>query len=47
VQDGLLQLAADFDWGLEAWSVFSNHYHLVGHSPEAQDGAISLTDMLG
>ena len=28
----LLELAKQFGWHLEAWAVFSNHYHWVGHS---------------
>src|ERR1700741_4692958 len=28
----LLSLAKQFCWQLEAWSVFSNHYHFVGRS---------------
>jgi putative transposase len=42
---GLLSVACDFGWTLEAWSVFSNHYHFVGYSPE--DGADNLGQMLG
>jgi putative transposase len=41
---GLLSVANEFNWKLEAWSVFSNHYHFVGHSPEA--GADNLAQML-
>jgi putative transposase len=41
---GLLSVAQDFGWRLEAWAVFSNHYHFVGHSPE---DAESLPAMLG
>src|SRR5436190_19400305 len=44
---GLLTVARDFDWQLEAWAVFSNHYHFVGHSPATEDGAESLSQMLG
>jgi len=44
---GLLKVAADFGWRLEAWSVFSNHYHFIGHSPGDQDTADSLSRMLG
>src|SRR5687767_1510263 len=44
---GLLKVAHDFDWRLEAWSVFSNHYHFVGQSPGGDDGADSLSEMLG
>jgi len=42
---GLLTVASDFGWQLEAWAVFSNHYHFVAHSPQA--GADSLSTMLG
>jgi putative transposase len=31
---GLLKVALDFGWLLEAWAVFSNHYHFVAHSPD-------------
>jgi hypothetical protein len=31
---------------LEAWSVFSNHYHFIGHSPNEKGGAESLSQML-
>ena len=44
---GLLKVAADFGWRLEAWAVFSNHYHFVGHSPADADTAKSLSLMLG
>ena len=41
----LLSVAQEFGWQLEAWAVFSNHYHFVGHSPGS--GAESLSRMLG
>ena len=44
---GLLAVADEFGWRLEAWAVFSNHYHFVGHSPKESDDAESLTGMLG
>ena len=44
---GLLTVARDFGWQLEAWSVFSNHYHFVAHSPVDENGAASLPKMLG
>src|SRR6266550_9508853 len=47
LQRGLLSVAHDFGWQLEAWSVFSNHYHFVGHSPSEGSGAESLSQMLG
>jgi len=44
---GLLRVARDFGWSLEAWAIFSNHYHFVGHSPNDDRGAVSLSRMLG
>jgi len=44
---GLLTVAHDFGWQLEAWSVFSNHYHFVGHPPDGKSGAENLSRMLG
>jgi putative transposase len=44
LQRGLLKLAAKYQWHLEAWAVFSNHYHFIGHSPP--DSAASLKMML-
>lgn len=41
---GLLTVARDFGWQLEAWAVFSNHYHFVGKSPHS--GARTLSHML-
>ena len=32
LQVKLLELARQYGWRLEAWAVFSNHYHFVGHS---------------
>ena len=43
---GLLTVARDFGWRLEAWAVFSNHHHFIGHSPEDAPNASSLGDML-
>ncbi len=43
---GLLAVARDFGWQLEAWAVFSNHYHFVAHSPPAAPDASSLADVL-
>ncbi len=43
---GLLTVARDFGWQLEAWAVFSNHYHFVAHSPPDASDATNLSDML-
>ena len=38
---GLLTVCQDDKWRLEAWAVFSNHYHFIAHSPEDQADASS------
>lgn len=43
---GLLTVAETFRWQLEAWAVFSNHYHFVAHSPATAPDATTLSDML-
>jgi putative transposase len=47
LQRGLLTVARDFGWELEAWAVFSNHYHFIARSPAAVKDASSLSQMLG
>ena len=47
LQRGLLKLAVENGWELEAWAVFSNHYHFVGHSPVDRGGAANLSDWIG
>jgi putative transposase len=44
---GLLTVTRESRWHIEAWAVFSNHYHFVGHSPEREESASSLSRMLG
>jgi putative transposase len=39
----LLAKAREYQWQLEAWSVFANHYHFVGH---ALDDAATLKSFL-
>ena len=43
---GLLKLVAESGWHLEAWAVFSNHYHFIAHSPPDATDASSLLMML-
>jgi REP-associated tyrosine transposase len=43
VQRGLLTVAKEYSWNLEAWAIFSNHYHYIAKSPA--DPA-SLQDMI-
>jgi putative transposase len=43
---GLLTVNRQFNWQLEAWAVFSNHYHFVAHSPPGASDASSLSELL-
>jgi putative transposase len=45
LHDGLLKYANKHRWDLEAWAVFPNHYHFVGHSPAGS--AESLSSFIG
>ncbi len=42
LQRGLLTLAREYGWQLEAWAVFSNHYHFVAQSPEDSESLRSM-----
>jgi len=44
LHDRLLEYAAEFRWELQAWAVFSNHYHFVAASP---DNPATLSKFLG
>jgi putative transposase len=41
LENTLLETFEEFGWRLQAWAVFSNHYHCVGLSPH--DGADVMT----
>lgn len=34
LQDTLLQLANQYQWQLQSWAVFANHYHFIAQSPK-------------
>jgi putative transposase len=34
LERSLLKLACQYGWNLQAWAVFSNHYHFIAISPE-------------
>jgi len=34
IQNTLFETAEEFGWRLQAWALLSNHYHLIGSSPE-------------
>ena len=40
-QEHLLRLSREFGWKLEAWAILSNHYHLIGHSPDGNAGSLA------
>ncbi len=44
LHDILLETVGEFHWKLEAWSVFSNHYHFIAEAPP--EGSDSLRTML-
>jgi putative transposase len=46
LQQSLLTTAAIFGWQLEAWAVFSNHYHFIAHSPSDSTTAENLPAFL-
>ena len=46
LQDRLLQFSAEAGWRLEAWAVFSNHYHFIAQSPALADSAQGLHDLV-
>lgn len=43
LHDHLLGFAEDLGWSVEAWAVFSNHYHVVGSAPDDADPVGELT----
>jgi putative transposase len=43
---GLLTVMGQFGWKLEAWAVFSNHFHFIAHSPFGEPDASNLSAML-
>ena len=43
LQEELFCVSAEYGWQLQAWALFSNHYHFVGQAPEQ---AFSLRDMI-
>ena len=45
LENKLLKLSRDYDWQLEAWAVFSNHYHFIARGQD-QTKPDSLKKML-
>lgn len=43
LQDALFEVTTAYDWPLQAWAVFANHYHFIAKSP---DDAITLKKMI-
>ena len=44
LQRGLLKLTKEAGWNIEAWAIFSNHYHFIAHSPA--DSPARLSEIL-
>jgi len=42
LHNSLLSLAKEQGWQLEAWAVFPNHYHFVGHAPDHADTLVKF-----
>ena len=45
LQQTLFEAAIETGWELQAWAIFSNHYHLVGISPDP-DGVRRITKLV-
>ncbi len=46
LQDRLLELAYKYQWQLQAWAVFSNHYHFIGKSPADAHSLVNFIQTL-
>ena len=46
VRTVLFDVAAKYKWALDAWSLFPNHYHWVGHAPEDAETLKSMLQEL-
>jgi putative transposase len=47
LENSLLTLAKQYRWQLEAWAVFSNHYHIVARGSEAENLKALLDHLQG
>ena len=36
LQSVIFETCTEFDFQLQAWAIFQNHYHLIGHSPKGK-----------
>src|SRR5258706_15067179 len=46
LQNNLLTLTKQYHWQLEAWAVFSNHYHFIGRRRRESGGLGDLLNQL-
>jgi putative transposase len=46
LHDALLSIADSHGWALQAWAVFSNHYHFIAVSPDDAGGLKRLVQEL-
>src|SRR5688572_28269932 len=41
-QNLLFGLVEELSWQLDAWVIFSNHYHFIGRAPDSKDAKQSV-----
>lgn len=46
LQNTLLKLTKQYNWTLQAWAIFSNHYHFIALSPENPQNLVALISQL-
>ena len=46
LHDTVLAVAEELGWQLQAWAVFTNHYHVVGFSPNVEKPAEAFSKLL-
>lgn len=46
LQNTLFKLASDYNWQLQAWAIFSNHYHFIAESPNKAENLRAFISQL-
>jgi putative transposase len=46
LHDTLLHLTKEYQWQLQAWAVFANHYHFIAQSPQDPKNLATLISQL-
>ena len=42
LQDTLFEVVSAYNWLLQTWAVFSNHYHFIAKSPDVRIPVMSI-----